>query len=237
MDCCAVWGRDAAIKDGLKYPSFQLKAKGYSKVDWQWIIDRYYKKISACEYKCLSLAGRIVLTQAVLQLVVYWAHIFFLPASIIQKMNKTIANFIWGGKLELRKYHLTRMEKISMPKNSRGWGLLDLRSFGKALLCKSLWRGIYGEGPWSSTIKTKYMGGKDMEHWFRLGRIGTTYGSAIWLSFRKIEQYFLKNMKWSLQSDSRILIGIDPLMCGRENITIPERLLIFFHRKRFFHVE
>eukprot|EP00253_Pinus_taeda_P028596 PITA_28596 len=89
-----------SIKDRLKYPSFQLKVKGYSKVDWQWIIDRYYKKISACEYKCLSLAGRIVLTQAVLQLVVYWAHIFFLPASIIQKMNKTIANFIWGGKLE-----------------------------------------------------------------------------------------------------------------------------------------
>lgn len=29
---------------------------------------------------------------------------FFLPASIIQKMNKITANFIWGGQVEKRKY-------------------------------------------------------------------------------------------------------------------------------------
>lgn len=87
------------IKDGLEYLGFQLKANNYSKVDWQWLIDRLYKKISTWEYKCLSLSGRIILTQAVLsQLVVYWAHIFFFPASIIHKMNKIYANFIWGGK-------------------------------------------------------------------------------------------------------------------------------------------
>ena len=108
----------------------------------------YYKKIFAWEFKCLSLAGRIILSQVVLtQLAIYWAHLFFLPASIIQKMNKITTNFIWGRKSEHRKYHLTRMEKISMPKNLGGWGLLDLRTFGKVLLCKSLWRGIYGEGP------------------------------------------------------------------------------------------
>lgn len=126
------------------------------------------------------------------------------------------------------------MEKISKPKNSGGWGLLDLRSFGKALLCKSLWRGIYGEGPWSSTIKMKYMGGKEMAHWYRLGRIGSKHGSAIWLSFRKIEHYFLKNLIWSFQSGSKIIIGIDPFISEREKIYIPENLLSFFHRKGFF---
>eukprot|EP00253_Pinus_taeda_P001784 PITA_01784 len=153
-----------SLKDGLKYLGFQLKAKGYSKADWQWLIDRYYKKISAWEYKILSLAGRIILTQVVLsQLVVYWAHIFFLPASIIHKMSRISANFIWGGKSNQRKFHLSKMENISLPKNLSGWGLLDLRNFGKALLCKSLWRGIFGEGPWSITIKKKYMKGKDLE--------------------------------------------------------------------------
>jgi len=78
-------------------------------------------------------------------------------------MNKIIANFIWGGKSDQRKYHLSKMERISMPKISGEWGLLDLRAFGKALLCKSLWRGIFGEGRWSITIKKKYMKGKDME--------------------------------------------------------------------------
>lgn len=73
-----------SIRNGVKYLGFHLKAKGYSKDDWKWLIDRYYKKLSAWEYKCLSLTGRIVLTREVLlQLAVYWAHIFFLPASII----------------------------------------------------------------------------------------------------------------------------------------------------------
>lgn len=131
-------------------------------------------------------------------------------------MNKITANFFWGGQITAEKISSSKMEKISKPKNSGGWGLLDLRSSGKALLCKSLWRGIYGEGPWSNTIKMKYMGGKEMAHWYRLGRIGSKHGSAIWLSFRKIEHYFLKNLIWSFQSGSKIIIGIDPFISGRE---------------------
>jgi len=99
-----------SLKEGLKYLGFQLKAKGYSKNDWQWLIERYYKKISAWEYRSLSLAGRVILSQAVLsQMVVYWAHLFYLPASIIHKLNKVTANFIWGGKSEQRKFHLAKM--------------------------------------------------------------------------------------------------------------------------------
>ena len=124
-----------SIREGIKYLGFHLKAKGYSKEDWKWLIDKYYKKISSWEYKCLTLAGRIVLTRVVLlQLAVYWAHIYFLPASTIQKMNRITSNFIWGNKAAKGKYHLTSLEQISKPKSSGGWGLLDLRTFGKALL-------------------------------------------------------------------------------------------------------
>lgn len=84
-----------SLKDGLKYLGFQLKAKGYSKNDWQWLIERYYKSISAWEYRSLSLVGRFILSQAVLsQMAVYWAHLFYLPASIIHKLNKVTTNFI-----------------------------------------------------------------------------------------------------------------------------------------------
>lgn len=124
-----------SIKDGIKYLGFQLKAKGYSKTDWLWLIDRYYKKKLAWENRFLSLAGRIVLTQVVLmQLAVYWAHIFYLSSSIIHKINRVTANFLWGGKSTQSKFHLSKLEKIAMPKSSGGWGLLGLRSFGNALL-------------------------------------------------------------------------------------------------------
>lgn len=90
-----------------------------------------------------------------------------------------------------------------------GWGLLDLRLFGKALLCKTLWRGIFEERPWSKAIQKKYLGRKDLSHWFRLGRIGSSYGSPIWLSLRKIESFFLENLIWRFQYGKKILIGKD----------------------------
>lgn len=82
--------------------------------------------------------------------------------------------------------------------------------------------------------KEKYMKGRDMEYWFRKGRIGAIYGSAISLIFRKIEQYFLKNLKWRLPYGNNIFIGIDPILGGRESIFIPKKLLIYFHRIGFF---
>lgn len=75
-----------AIKEGVKYLGFQLKAKGYSKDDWKWLIDKFYNRISAWKFRCLSLAGRVVLTKAVLsQLAVYWAHIFSSQLALFRK--------------------------------------------------------------------------------------------------------------------------------------------------------
>jgi len=87
------------IRGGFKYLGFTLKAKGYGKRDWSWLIERFFKKISGWESRFLSLAGRFILVQAVLsQLSVYWAHLFHLPVSIIKKMCSLAGNFLWGGK-------------------------------------------------------------------------------------------------------------------------------------------
>lgn len=207
----------SSIRDGMKYLGFQLKAKGYSKVDWQWLLDRFYKKILGWEFKSLSLAGKLILVQAVLsQLAVYWAHIFFLPASIINKMNSLAANFLWGGKSIQKKFHLVKLAKISKPRKLGEWGLLDMRSFGNVLLCKSLYRGIFGDGLWSIAIRKKYMKGRNLEYWYRRRSIGARKGLAIWLSLRKIQHFFLENLRWNLFFGSRILIGIDPILNGRE---------------------
>jgi len=152
----------------------------------------------------------------------------------ICELNNSPYFLIWGGKAHQKKFHLTRMEKIATPRSLGGWGLLDMRTFGKALLCRSLWRGIFGDGLWSNTIKNKYMKGRDIKHWYKKGRIGSKYGSAIWLSFWKIEHYFLKNLKWKFQMGSIIFIGIDPFVGGREAISIPKQLLCFFHRIGIF---
>eukprot|EP00253_Pinus_taeda_P027284 PITA_27284 len=105
------------LPNGITYLGFHLKANKYSAKDWEWLIERYYKKISSWEYKTLSLAGRVILSSAVLsQLSVYWAHFFYLPSFTIQRLNKITANFIWGGLSAHRKFHLVKMDAISIPK-------------------------------------------------------------------------------------------------------------------------
>lgn len=223
------------LQNGIKYLGFHLKANGYTAKDWEWLIERYYKKISSWEYKTLSLAGRVMLSTTVLsQLSVYWAHLFYLPSCTIHQMNKITANFIWGGSSAHRKFHLVKMDAISIPKHLGGWGLKDLRQFGWALICRTLWRGIFGDGPWSNIIRQKYMKGRQLEFWYRTRTIGPRQGSAIWHSLRKIESYFITRLKWRLYIGSRILIGIDPILCGHCDISIPENLSAYLHRRGFF---
>lgn len=177
-----------SLKDGIKYFGFHLKAKSYSRNDWLWLSDRFFKNISMWEHRSLSLGGRVILTQSVLmQLAVYWAHLFILLASIILSMRRISANFIWGAKADRGKFHLSKMDSIAMLKKLGCWGLMDQRLFDKALVCKSMWRGIFGNGPWSVIIQKKYLKGRSMEHWFRSRPIGIKQGSAIWHNFRKME--------------------------------------------------
>lgn len=223
--------QQSSIRGGFKYLGFSLKAKGYDTRDWFWLIDRFFKKISVWEARFLSLAARFTLVQSVLsQLSVYWSHLFHLSASIIKKMCSIVGNFLWGGKSFQSKINLVKMEIISRPKNIGGWGLLNMKIFGKALLCKSLYRGIFGSGPWRKIIQNRYLKGCSLEFWYRRSSFGIKSGSAIWNSFRKILPFFIQNLRWRLYSGSCIYIGIDPIVNGLE-LMIPRCLYSFSKQK------
>jgi len=108
----------APIRNGLTYLGFPLKAKGYGPRDWQWLADRFFKKIAAWEARCLSLAGRFILVQSVLsQLPIYGSHLFYIPGSIIKRLISITGNFLWGGKSHQSKINLVRMDIIARPRN------------------------------------------------------------------------------------------------------------------------
>lgn len=149
----------------MKYLGYHLKPSGYTITDWMWIYDQYFRRIAGWEYKCLSMARRMILTQSVLaQLLVYWAHLFIILASIIHKLNRLTTNFIWWGSNERRKFHLSKLSNLSLPKMLGVWGIMDIRKFGLALLCKSIWRGLLWDSMWSRAIRMKYMGNRDISY-------------------------------------------------------------------------
>eukprot|EP00253_Pinus_taeda_P021713 PITA_21713 len=221
------------IDNGIKYLGFNLKAKGYRNQDWSWLIDRFYYRISGWEWRFLSLAGRFILVQSVLsQLAVYWAHLFLLPISITKKMSSLAANFLWGGRSFQSKIHLVKMEDISRPRKDGGWGLLNLKVFGKALIYKTLHRGIFGSSPWSMLINRKYLKGKGIVFWYKRKTLGKKSGSAIWLSFRKLQQFFLDNLRWKIYTGASILIGIDCILNGPSSF--PPSLILYLQNKGIF---
>ncbi len=187
-----------SLQSGISYLGFHLKTHRYTASDWDWLIGRYFKKITSWENRALSLAGRVTLTKAVLtHMSVYWAHLFYLPTSTINRINRITAYFIWGGSTKKQKMHLAKLDHISIPKRQGGWGIMNLRIFGRALLCRSLWRGIYAPSPWGKIIRIRYLKGKPVEFWYRRGIIGPRSGSPIWNSMRKIEPFFLSRLIWS----------------------------------------
>lgn len=223
------------LQDGMKYLGFQMKANGYTNMDWSWLLERFSRKISVWENHALSLAGRYILTQVVLsQLAVYWAHLYALPVGIIKKVNRIIANFIWSGRFNSPKIHLLKLDRITVPKNRGGWGLLDISLFGQALLCKSLTRALFGEGLWSKVIRRVYLQDKDLIYWYRRGGFRVCHGSAIWLGFKRVQHFFFRRLTWRLNKGTRVFIGTDSIYGMQENFIIPDDLLSFFHRSGWF---
>lgn len=87
---------------------------------------------------------------------------------------------------------------------------------------------------WNAIINHKYQKGRTVEVWYRSGAIRINQRSAIWLSFRTIEQYFLCNLKWRVFSGSKILVGLDPIADVKDPLKFPDPLLFYLHRSGCF---
>lgn len=78
------------------------------------------------------------------------------------------------------------------------------------------------------------MGNKDITFWYKKATIGSSHGFAIWMSFWKIESFFLQNLSWSLQNGIKLFIGFDPIFGFGEDINIPPQIIQILHRMGIF---
>lgn len=112
---------------------------------------------------------------------------------------------------------------------------MNIRNFGKALLCKSFWRSINGVSFWSATIRRKYMENKDLTYWYRVGTIGKSQGSAIWNNFRRIKSFILENLYWYIHNGKDVLIGHNHIIGLGEDFCFPRSIISALHRSGIFY--
>ena len=91
----------------FKYLGYFLKPLGYKINDWNWLIQKYEKRIYLWSHKYLSLGGRLVLVQAVLSnLPVYWLGLDPIPISVLNKLRSLTFAFLWGSTGDKHRYHI-----------------------------------------------------------------------------------------------------------------------------------
>ncbi|CAN0858870.1 Putative ribonuclease H protein At1g65750, partial [Linum grandiflorum] len=123
--------------------------------------------------------GRIVLIKSVLSnLPIYFLSLFRALASVIKRIEKIQNNFLWVGASDVRKYHLVGWEKVKVPKDAGGIGIMDLRSMNVALLGKWHWCfWVEQQSWWRGLIKDKF-GLQDCSEW-RSVRLSMASGWSI----------------------------------------------------------
>ena len=90
--------------------------------------------------KSLSYAGKLELIRAVIQGIVnFWMRIFPLPQSVIDQINASCRNFLWGKADIGKNKPLVAWSVVCSPKKEGGLSLFNLKDWNLALLSRILW--------------------------------------------------------------------------------------------------
>ena len=125
-------------------------------------------------------------------------------------------SFLWSGNVDKENFHLAKWEAIARPKLLEGWGVKNIFLFGKSFVAKSLWRGLFGIGLWSSILKEIYLKNILVTDWIRLHPKSLKGVSNIWHAL--VKSFFVIGdwCTWKVGNGEKIWIGANP-WCGASN--------------------
>lgn len=126
------------------YLGLPLSNKKLTKQAYIPLIQKFNKRLAGWAAKYLSIAGRLVLINAVLSsLPVYFMSCLNIPAWVIKEIDKIRRRFLWHGVTqETKKLSLANWEVVCTPKIMGGLGVTDLRIFNQSLLTKHYWQWV-----------------------------------------------------------------------------------------------
>eukprot|EP00253_Pinus_taeda_P024695 PITA_24695 len=124
-----------------KYLGVPLTDKPLRKIVWEPIINRLQDRIRKWTNISLNLAGRLVLTKAILQVIpIFILSTLPAPKEAMLRSRNIQRDFLWGKGEEKKKWALAAWEKICKPKAHGGLELADPEILNKVLGAKLWWR-------------------------------------------------------------------------------------------------
>jgi hypothetical protein len=122
------------------------------------MLDAIKGRLGAWGNKYVSLGGRIVLINAVLNsLPIFFLSYLKMPVKVWHEVVKIQRKFFWGGIGSRRKTCWVKWTEICKPKKEGGLGIKDLRLMNTSLLAKWRWKLLTRDDElWKKVIIAKY---------------------------------------------------------------------------------
>eukprot|EP00253_Pinus_taeda_P017364 PITA_17364 len=125
----------------LKYLGAPLSDKPLHKHIWESVLNKLKDKIRKWTNRALNLAGRLILTKAILQtILIYMLPTIPTPTGVINPIRNIQRDFLWGKEEEKKKWALVAWDRICKPKSHGGLSLHDREILNRVLGAKVWWR-------------------------------------------------------------------------------------------------
>src|SRR5690606_30670075 len=141
-----------------KYLGIPLTARPIHKSIWEMVLNNMQDRVNKWTFCALNLAGRLVLTKAILQSIpVFMLSALLAPKGVLKQIRDIQRDFLWGKEETRKKWTLVSWEKMCKPKSQGGLDLDDQEIFCKALGAKLWWRWVKEpKYQWPRIWKEKY---------------------------------------------------------------------------------
>ena len=105
----------------MEYLGYFLKPNNYKVVDWNWLVQKFEKRISNWLFRWISIGGRLILVKYVFEGVcIFWLSLAYFPNTILNRLRKRMFSFIKSSNALREKFHLASWEFASKPKHLGG---------------------------------------------------------------------------------------------------------------------
>ena len=149
----------------------------------------------------------VLIKSVVMEILVYWASLIWMPKSILMKINKICSRFLWAGSKSEHVTPWVAWEKLVRPKCWDGWGIKDLFPFSRSLAAKLAWRLITTENLWTSVTRRKYIDPMPTLVWVRLPQKSFKNSSVVWKALVAAVKIIEQGLAWNVGDGRLVRLG------------------------------
>ncbi|GAU40270.1 hypothetical protein TSUD_60610 [Trifolium subterraneum] len=162
------------------YLGLPVGANPRSRLTWEPLLDNLRRRLLVWENKFVSLGGRIVLLNSVLNSIpIFYLSFLKMSVKVWKKIVRLQREFLWGGGRGVRKINWVKWNIICQPKSTGGLGVRDVRVVILSLLTKGKWRLLISDQTlWKQVLVGRYGDGiLTNPHW---GDLSFPSSSSTW---------------------------------------------------------